>query len=339
MRFKSIFCATLLLSLIGLGPLAASPSAAPKVCVFVPGVVSGSPIYEQLVAGAKRAVAEVPGATLKVVEAGFNQSEWLDKLSALAASGEFALIVSSNPAMPDLCRQVASSFPAARFFIADGWLPGNGQIHTVLYNQFEQGYIVGYLGGLLGPSRLSGTEPSHKAGLVVAQTYPTFDKLIAPGFEKGLKAADPQASLETRVIGNWYDATKAAELASGLYDAGVKVILPIAGGAGQGAVSVAKSRGRFALWFDGDGYSLAPGTVVGCAILRQDRLVYERVKALLGGASLYGKADVVGVKDGYVDFDDSGAAYKALPESIRGPFEAMLKKLHAGSLAFPVSGM
>ena len=42
---------------------AGSAIAAPKVCVFVPNVVSGSPTYEQMVAGAKRAVAEVPGAS------------------------------------------------------------------------------------------------------------------------------------------------------------------------------------------------------------------------------------------------------------------------------------
>ncbi len=337
--------ASRILAALALSALCAAFAAAaggPRVCVFVPGVVSGSPIYEQLVAGAKRAVDESPGASLKVVEAGFNQAEWLDKLSALAATGEFSLIVSSNPAMPDLCRQVSESFPAARFFVADGWLPGNPRIHTVLYNQFEEGYIVGYLGGLVGSSGLPGTSASHKAGIVVAQRYPSFDKLIVPGFTKGLVDADRSASLETREIGNWYDANKAAELAASLLDAGANVILPIAGGAGQGAINAAKGRGKYALWFDGDGYALAPGTIVGCAILRQDRLVYERVKKLLAlgeKSPLYGNADVVGVKDGYVDFDASGAAYKALPPGLRASFEAMLARLRSGSLAFPVKGL
>ncbi|MBL8967652.1 MAG: hypothetical protein JNG85_11640, partial [Spirochaetaceae bacterium] len=83
-----------LLILLALGACSKSPAdsakaAPPKVAVFVPGLVSGSPIYEQLVAGATKAVAEMPGATLKVVEAGFNQAEWLDQLSAIAATGEF----------------------------------------------------------------------------------------------------------------------------------------------------------------------------------------------------------------------------------------------------------
>jgi simple sugar transport system substrate-binding protein len=324
-----------------------TPAKAPKVCVFVPNVLSGSPTYEQMVAGARRAVGEIPGASLKVVEAGFNQAEWLGKLSAIAATGEFALIVSSNPAIPDLCAQVAASFPEARFFVADSWLPGNRAVHTVLYNQIEQGYMVGYLAGLASSGRLAGagagSGATHKAGLIVAQRYPSLDKLIQPGFEKGLKAADPAASLETRVLGNWYDATKASELANGLFDAGAAAILPIAGGAGQGVVSAAKSRGRYALWFDDDsGYRLAPGTVIGCAVLRQDRLVYERVKALLAQGSsspLYGRADVVGAREGYVDFASGDPSYLGLPASARASLEAEVAKLKSGALVFPVAGL
>jgi simple sugar transport system substrate-binding protein len=317
--------------------------AAPNVCVFVPNVVSGSPTYEQMVAGAKRAVAEVPGAALKVVEAGFNQAEWLGKLSALAATGDFSLIVSSNPAIPDLCAQVASSFPQARFFIADSWLPGNKAIHTVLYNQIEQGYIVGFLAGLASSGRLPHSTATHKAALIVAQHYPSFDKLISPGFEKGLLAADPSATLETRVLGNWYDATKASELADGLFDAGAAAILPILGGAGQGVVSAAAAKGRYALWFDDDsGYRLAPGTVIGCAVLRQERLVYEQVKLLLsqGAASpLYGQADIVGAREGYVDFAGDDPAYLGLPQDARHALEEQVRRLKSGALAFPVKGL
>ena len=320
-----------------------TPAKPPKVCVFVPNVLSGSPTYEQMVAGAKRAVAEIPGATLKVVEAGFNQAEWLGKLSALAATGEFALIVSSNPAIPDLCAQVAASFPEARFFIADSWLPGNKSIHTVLYNQIDQGYMVGYLAGLASSGRLDGRKATHKAGLLVAQRYPSLDKLIEPGFAKGLKAADPSAVLETRVLGNWYDATKAAELANGLFDAGAAAILPIAGGASQGVVSAAKSKGRYVVWFDDDsGYRLAPGTVIGCAVLRQERLVYESVKTILAQGSssaLFGKADIVGAKEGYVDFAADDPSYKALPAAARAALDAEIAKLRAGTISFPLSGL
>jgi simple sugar transport system substrate-binding protein len=202
--------------------------------------------------------------------------------------------------------------------------------------------MVGYLAGLASSGALPGATASHKAGIVAAQHYPALDKLIIPGFEKGLAAADPKAVLETRILGNWYDATKASELANGLFDAGAAAILPIAGGAGQGVVSAAASRGRYALWFDDDsGYRLAPGTVIGCAVLRQERLVYERVKALLaqGSASrLYGVADLVGAREGYVDFAGKDPAYLALPQAARSAMDAQVSRLKSGDLVLPVSG-
>ncbi len=306
-----------------------------SVAVFVPGVASGSPIYEMLVAGANKAVAESPGATIKVIEGGYDQSAWLDKLRDIAASGEFGLIVSSNPAIPELCAKVAADYPDQRFFIADAYMAGNPAMHTVLYNQMEQGYLVGYLAGLV--SKAARPDGPLVAGLVSAQRYPTLDRLIEPGFAAGLKAVDPSFSLEYREIGNWYDANKAAELARSLYAAGAEIILPIAGGAGQGVVAVASELGKKVVWFDGSGYQLGPDAVVGCATIAQDRLVYERLKALLAGERLYGKADIVGARDGYVGFDPSGPAYKALPVALRDAFDKAMKDLAAGKPDFTLT--
>lgn len=308
-----------------------------NVAVFIPGVMSGSPIYEMLAAGARQAAEAVPGTGFRVVEAGFNQAEWLDKLMGLAASGEFDLIVTSNPALPELCAKVAESYPKMRFFAADAYLAGNSAIHTVLYNQWEQGYIVGYLAGLVTTSALPGANAAKKVGMVIAQTYPTLDKLIRPGFEAGLKAVDSDISLEVRVVGNWYDANRAAELSNALLDAGVDVILPIAGGAGQGVLSASRERGTYAVWFEGRGYDIAPGTILGCTVLDQERLVRERVTSLLGGqTSLFGRADVVGAADGYIGFDAEGDSYKGLPANLRSKFEAAVESLRRGRPSFPI---
>ncbi len=307
-----------------------------SVAVFIPGVTSGSPIYEMLVAGAQKAVAETPGASLKVVEAGFDQSTWLDALRDTVASGEFGIVVSSNPSLPELCAKLAPDYPAVRFIVVDAYLAGNPAIHTVLYNQQEQGYIVGYLAGLF--TKANNPTAAPVAGLVAAQRYPTLDRLIRPGFEAGLKAVDPAFTLEFREVGNWYDSAKAAELAGALYGAGVEVILPIAGAGGQGVVAAARERGKSVVWFDGAGYALDPAAVIGCATIAQDRLVYERLKATLGGdTAIYGKADIVSARDGYVGFDPEGSGYKALPESLRTALDAAMVELKNGNPDFSFS--
>jgi simple sugar transport system substrate-binding protein len=96
--------------------------ASARIGVFVPGFVQGSPTYEMLVAGARRAAAEHPNATVDVTEAGFNQAEWQDKLMALVATGKYDLIATSNPALPALCAEVAKRFPKQKFVIVDGRL-------------------------------------------------------------------------------------------------------------------------------------------------------------------------------------------------------------------------
>ena len=85
------------LSLMAAGKQEPAPAASSQekkaapfdIAVFVPGVVAGSPLYEQLVAGAERAVKGRSNVSLKVIEGGFNQGEWGEKLTSLAATGEY----------------------------------------------------------------------------------------------------------------------------------------------------------------------------------------------------------------------------------------------------------
>jgi len=324
--------AALLIPALLLAGLAACWKQAPakrefRIAVFIPGVAAGSPIYEKLVAGAEKAVAESPKASLKVVEGGFNQAEWPEKVTALAASGEYELLVTSNPSMPDICAEVGAKFPRQKFLVLDGFLKGNPQIYTLLYNQVELGYLVGYLGGLVSKGRV---------GMIVAQQYPVMDRAIRPGFEQGLKAANPVAKLDFRVIGNWFDAQRAADLAGSMFDTGVDVILTIAGGAMQGVVRAAQERGRRVLWFESDAYAVAPGTIIGCGVLRQDRGAYEKVKQAIAGTLPFGKAEVYGAREGYIDFLDEEGYRRAVPQEIRERFAPVIQSLRTGKLRLPM---
>ena len=310
-----------------------------RVAVFVPGVAAGSPLYEQLVSGAQKAQAEFPDMTIKVVEGGFNQAEWPEKMTSLAATGEYTWILSSNASMPGIAADVARTFPQQKFIIMDGYLSGNPQIYTLMYNQVEQGYLAGYMAGLVTKSRQKGGAAA-KVGAVVAQEYPVLNQQILPGFQQGFQAVDPTFSLDYRVIGNWSDANKAADLANSMMDSGVSVILPIAGGAGQGVVKAAQNRGRFIVYFDANTYSLAPGTIVGCAILDQQRAVYETLKKAMRGTLPFGTADVVDARSRYVDFADADPLYiKNVPADLRARMDTVVRKLRSGALTFPVPRM
>jgi len=314
-------------------PLIAAPL---KIGVFIPGQREGSPIYDSLAAGAERFASENPGSSVRVFEAGFNQAEWQEKLTSFVGSNRFDVILTSNPSLPDLIEAIAPFFPSQKFICLDGYKTGVSALHTVLYNQTEQGYIAGYLAGLISSSTLPGANPQKKAGMIIGQHYPVMDTLIAPGFEQGLKAVDSSFSLDIRVLGNWYDATKASDLAKSMIASGVDVILPICGSASQGVVKAAKDLNRYLVFFDSDEYARAPGTILGCVALKQKELAYAKLAEFAQKETPWGRADVVGVKEGFIELLDKHPGYaQNLPQSIRGRMSDLIAGIASGALSFP----
>lgn len=332
------FKKSILLAAAALALCASQAFAKPlKVAVYVPGVRAGNAIYDGMAKGVEKLVAETPGSSVKVLEAGFNQAQWEEKLTSLVATGEYDLIVTSNPSLPELCAKVGASFPKQKFLCLDGQLAGNKQIYTVLYNQTEQGFVTGYLAGLVSTSAMAGANKELKVGLIIGQHYPVMDKIIAPGFEQGLKAVDSAFQLDMRVVGNWFDAAKASDLAKSMVESGVDVILPISGSANQGAIKLAQDTGKYVVIFDADDYARAPKTVLGCMVLHQERLAYVKAKAAFDGALPYGTADVVGMKDGYIEFLDKNQLYiDSVPAAIRGKVGALLDEIRSGKKVFSV---
>jgi len=317
-----------------LAGILASPLFAATIGVFIPGALQGSPTYELLDAGVRKAAAEVPGTVVKTIEGGFNQAQWGEQIATLAASGEYKWIVTSNPAMPEICTPVALAYPAQRFIILESWSK-NPSFATLSYNHRELAFLHGALAGLLTKSR----KGAAVAGLVAGQEYPDMNNAILPGFKEGFQSILPAGKVEFRVVGNWYDAGKGAELAKNLFDQNVSVVLPIAGGAGQGVISAAKQAGKSVLWYDTDGYELEKGIIVGSGVIHQDTASYQLVKKALAGTLEYGKPQVVGVKEGYLDYLTSLTAYvSALPAAIRTPFEAIVSQFRSGkkTLAMPL---
>lgn len=307
------------------------------IAAFVPGVVAGSPLYEQLVSGAERAVAEFDNASLKVVEGGFNQAEWGEKMTSLAAGGEYDVIISSNPSMPFVSMDVAKAFPDQKFIFFDAYMDGFPQFATYLYNQVEQSYFLGYLAGLVTTSDMPGANPDLKVGMVVAQEYPALNKMMVPGFTKGAQAVNPGITVDYRVIGNWYDANKAADLANAMFDIGVDGIITICGGANQGVINAAKERGKYVYFMDSNEYDQAPGTIIGCGVLEQDKLVYEKIKDAIMGKVEYGTGTIFHARDGYVDFIDDDPLYTDnVPEDVRAAQQEVVDKIRSGELVLEV---
>ena len=300
------------------------------VAVFVPGIIDDSPTYNMLAQGIKAAVEE-KNQTLSdeskidlfVMEAGTNQAEWGPKITALCAEQKYDVIISSNPSLPDLVEPILQQFPAQKFILLDATKEGNQNIHTVCYNQYEQSYITGYIGGLMSKS--------HKLALITAQEYPVMNNIIYPYFEKGAQAAEGSSTVEFRIVGNWYDATKGAELADAVAKIGVDVILPICGGASQGVITSAVNNGIYITWFDDNGFSKAPGTIISSSVMEQKKMSYNVTKEFLEGKTPWGTAKMVGIKEGFVDFVQDDPLYiQTVPADVREKMKSLLDDIRSG---------
>ncbi|MDR1788000.1 MAG: BMP family ABC transporter substrate-binding protein [Treponema sp.] len=321
--------------------------AARSIAVFVPGTVQGSAIYEMMADGVRAAVADWNGrggsaaspALVTVVEGGFNQAEWEGKVLSLAAGGRYGLIVSSNPSMPAIAAAVSRAFPEQRFLLLDGELAGNPRVYSLRYNQREQGFLAGHIAGLAALDLIA-KEPGrwkYRVGLAAAQEYPAMNGVILPGFLEGARAVDPRFEADFRIVGNWYDAARAAELAEAIISDGAPVLLTVAGSANQGVLQAAAERGAKVVWFDTAGCEERPGVVVGSAILLQERAAREKTLLYLEGALPFGAAETAGIAEGFVDFADTEPLYlSTVSEAIRRQQDALLQRLRSGELRLPL---
>lgn len=307
-----------------------------KVAIFVPGVVAGSPTYEMMVNGVNAAAGpakEKFGRDLevKVVEGGFNQSEWQTGVTALASTKEYDLIVSTNPSLPEIAAAVATAFPEQKFLVLSGTLEGNPAIKTIGFDQFQQGYLDGYFAALVSSSTLPKANKQHVIGLLAGQEYPEMNDEIRPGFLAGAQAVNPDFTVDFRVLGNWYDAAKAEELARSMIAAGADAILTIAGGGNQGVVSAAQNGNAYAVWFDSTAASQAPGVILGGSIVKQTDIATEAVLKAIEGTLDYGNATILGVKEGAVSFDfDNPDVVKHTPADILAAERALVDDVISG---------
>lgn len=305
-------------------------SSVKSIAVFIPGIMEGSPTYEKLAQGVKAAVDEYnenksdeDKIEVTVFEAGTNQAAWGAKIVQLAVTEKYEVIISSNPSLPEICSFVTDSFPNQKFILLDAECNGNDRIAALSYNQKEEAYLSGYISGLMSKT--------HKLGLIAAQEYPIMNTILLPYYEKGAKDSDKNSTVDFRIVGNWYDATKGAELANAMADSGVDVILPICGGASQGVISAAKEKNIYLSWFDENGFAKAPGNIISSCYAKQDEVAKEITLDFIRGETAWGTTKTVSFADGVFEFVQDDPAYvETVPSSIRSKMSKLVKGFTSG---------
>lgn len=303
-----------------------------KVGVFIPGVLSGNSTYELIKEAADEITNENKNIEIKVFEAGYNQSKWLELLTSFTASDSYDIIITSNPALPEICNEVSKQFTNQKFLITDAYYRGNSNISTYMFNQYEQSYFLGVIAGLISESsEIKNIEKTKKIGFLVAQEFPLITKHILPGFLLGIKEVNTEYEIDYRVVGNWYDTTKAYDLTKSMIkDSKINVMSIIAGSSSQGAIKAAKELNKYIVYPNTDEYNNGEGVILACGIIELKKLTKQLILDASKNNIEYGTHKVLGFKEGYIGFADTDIYKKNMPLNLQKKINTIFNDLKTG---------
>lgn len=302
-----------------------------SILVFISGNLAGSPPYQKLNNGAIEFSKKYENIKIKTYEAGFNQAEWESQLTSLVATNLYDIVLTTNPSLSEICDNISKKFPNQKFLITDAYFEGNDNIATFEFNQYQQSYILGRLAAMISRSNLKGIRNTNKLGFVLSQEYPLITEQIIPGYLDGAHSIDPVFTLDKRIIGNWYDADKASELTSSIINNGSDVIATISGSASIGVINSAKENNAYIVFHNDNIYNQAPGVVLGCGAMNQDKLALKILDDAYNNKIKWGQAEVESIDSGFIDFYSEDPIFiENLPQSIRLDFISWLNDVRNG---------
>ena len=145
---------------------------------------------------------------------------------------------------------------------------------------------------------------TNSVGFIGGMELPVIDT-FKYGFMAGVKAANPDAEVQSQYANSFTDQAKGKAIANQMYSNGADIVFTCGGDVGTGAIEAAKENGKFAIGVDRDQSDLAPEYVLTSAIKRVDVGVYETVKSYVDGLFEGGTTTVYGLEDNAVGIPDT----------------------------------
>ncbi|HEY3262175.1 MAG TPA: BMP family ABC transporter substrate-binding protein [Pseudonocardiaceae bacterium] len=255
--------------------------------------------------GLDKAKAELGLETKELgATAGETDAQKEDRLRQLVEGG-YSPVIAVGFAYAKAVGAVAKDSPNVKFAIIDDFTQGTDtgpNIANLTFAEHEGSFLVGAAAGL--------KTQTGKIGFIGGVNVPLIQKFEA-GFQAGVKAAKPDATVQSKYLTQppdftgFNDPAKGETAANGMFDAGVDVIYAAAGGSGNGVFKAAKAKGKMGIGVDSDQYNLpaladVKDVIITSMIKKVDVAVYDFIKSVKDGKFAAGnkiydlKADGVG---------------------------------------------
>jgi len=267
-----------------------------------------------------------------------SDSDYATNLNKLVRS-DFDLIYGIGFLMTDAITEIAEQKPDNKFAIVDSVVE-KPNVASITFKEHEGSFLVGVVAGL--------TTKTNKIGFVGGMEIPLIEKFES-GFLAGVKAVNPNATVEVQYAGAFDQADKGKAIASSMYASGIDVIYHAAGATGNGVFSEAKDLKskdpNREIWVIGVDKDQAPEGLVKVGdkeynitltsmVKRVDVAVYDLAKRAKSGDFPGGKAIEYGL-----DQDGVGIAptQENISQDVLKEVDAWKQKIVNGEIKVPTT--
>lgn len=183
------------------------------------------------------------------------------------------LIIAIGFNLSDAIEKASQGYPNQQFAIVDGSfekIPSN--VTPIVFNESEAGFLAGVA--------TAKAIKSDKYGFIGGYELPAVLNYKS-GFEQGLTAVNPNATLSTQYANSFSDAAKGRAIAEQMYSSGVECIMAAAGGVNNGVYEVGAERNKYAVAVDLAQSNVSPDVIVTSAIKNVNIGVFNTIKQLI----------------------------------------------------------
>ncbi len=305
-----------------------------KVALVVNQKFGDKASMDDLAKGADKA-AEDFGVEIKKLESA-EASKFEEDVRAMSKAG-YDLIVTTYPYMTDATKLVSKEYPDTKYAAVFQTInQGDEKFENVWDTEFHgEGafYLGGYIAGKL-------TKSNH-IGFVVGGEEPT-PNAEGNGFMLGVKAANPDATVEFSYVGSYEDPAKAKEITSAMISKGCDVIQTDSGASNAGVVEASKEAGILCAGEISDYYDTYNG-FYGIEGIGFGDTVYKAIEMVLNDEFTGGEHGIRDLTNGgyFMDWDsfnrfaDDNAEYKDVMKAAIEEAKKMEEQIKDGSLVIP----
>ena len=222
-----------------------------------------------------------------------------------ALNQKYDLILVLAPWAADQFAKLATENPNQKFGVPSDIfiekLPDN--VAAFQINVHEGSFLVGVIAGMMTKSKT--------VGAVVGGDNPGLNQFYWAYKQGVLQVCADCKVLVSYLNFDFSNPTLGKEAALGQFDQNADIIFQVAGRSGEGVLSAAKEKGKFAIGVDSNQDDIAPGNVIVSMIKRVDTSTFLLVKNTLEG-KFKGGFSQIGMKDGAtgLSWDDGSTTFK-----------------------------